>query len=103
MVSEEIYMIERIGVAFVAFYLTFKLLTRMQEKSFLQSDAILKMANETLIENTSAIHRMCEGLEVHIKQKDTFIDQMIECRHQREEGMKELRENQLHMMRAKGR
>ncbi len=103
MVSEEFLMIERVGVAFSAFYLTFRLLTKYAERAYIQSDAILKLANETILENTNAIHRMCEGLEIHIKQKDAFIGQMLECRHQHEQEMKDIRDTQLDLAREKRR
>jgi len=99
MVSEEILMIERIGMGAAAFILTYILLRKTQDKAFEQSDKILHMAETVIRENTTALQEMFSTLEEHIAQKDAFIQEMKECRHQREEGMKELRDLQFQFRR----
>ena len=95
MVSEELLMIERLGIGGTAFYLVYILLKDMIKKSFAQADVILELAKSTINENTKALQKMQESLSQHIIQKDVFIEEMKDCRKLRDEKFDKLN-NMMH-------
>ena len=84
MASEELMLIERLGVGGSAFILVYLLLKKMQDKSFEQSDKILKLAENVIQENTKTLQQMRDAMEAHIKQKEPIIEEVNECRRSRD-------------------
>jgi len=89
--SEELLMVERIGIGATAFILVYFLLKRTMDRAFAQADKILDMAETTIKENTIALGKMNDCLINHTKQKDLFIEEMKDCRKDRNEQIKELK------------
>lgn len=83
MVSEELLFIERLGVGGAAFFLVYLLLKNMTKKVFDQSDRTLNLAENVILENTKTLQQMRDALESHIKQKEPIIEQIKECRQER--------------------
>ncbi len=77
-VSEELMMIERIGIGATAFILTYLLLRKTQERAFAQADRVMQMAETTIKDNTIALNKMVEGLTRHMNQKDCFMEELRE-------------------------
>lgn len=92
MVSEELLFIERLGVGGAAFFLVYLLLKNMQKKVFEQSDRTLDLAENVIIENTKTLQQMRDELEAHRKSKEPFIEQIKECRQERNEFLKSIEE-----------
>lgn len=82
--SEELMLIERLGIGGSAFFLVYLLLKKMQDKAFEQSDKILKLAENVIQENTKTLQQMRDAMEAHIKQKEPFIEEVKECRRSRD-------------------
>lgn len=78
MVSDELLMVERIGVGATAFYLIYILLRKTQERAFAQADKVLLMAETTIKDNTTALNKMVEGLTQHMNQKDCLLEELRE-------------------------
>lgn len=90
MISDELLMLERIGVGGAAFYLVYLLLKDMQKKAFSQSYAVIELTKTIIKENTTALEKMNENLSAHIKQKDILIERIKDCRKERNEKLDEL-------------
>ncbi len=85
MVSEELLFVERLGIGGAAFFLVYLLLKNVQKKVFKQSDRTLDLAENVIKENTKTLQQMRDALEIHIRQKEPFIDEIKECRRSRDE------------------
>ena len=92
MVTEELMMIERIGIGAAAFFLVYLLLKKMIHRSFEQADMILNLAKDTIQRNTEALEHMQDSLIAHMKQKDLLIKIMEDCKKTRDKQMQELLE-----------
>ena len=85
MVSEELLMVERLGIGGAAFYLVYLLLRKMQDRVF-------TLAENTIKENTAALFKMHEALAEHIKAKEPIIEEIKECRRDRDETLRRIEE-----------
>ncbi|MDP2217179.1 MAG: hypothetical protein Q8J68_07840 [Methanolobus sp.] len=85
MVSEELLMVERLGIGGAAFVLVYLLLRKMQDRFF-------SFAENTIKENTSALRVMHEALMQHMKQKEPIVADMKECRRDRDETLRRIEE-----------
>lgn len=97
MVSEELMMLERVGIGGTAFYLVYILLKHTQNRAFQQADAVLELARTTIqlntesfAKNTEALNKMQECLIQHMQQKDKIFDILKECRKERNDKLKEI-------------
>lgn len=90
MVSEELLLVERLGIGGAAFILVYLLLRRMQEKAFELSDKILTLAEGVIIENTKTLQEMRGGLEAHMKQKEPIIAEIRDCKRDRDEILRRI-------------
>lgn len=85
MVSEELLMVERLGIGGVAFYLVYLLLRKMQDRVFILSESTIK-------ENTAALRQMYEALMQHMRAKEPIVLEMKECRRDRDETLRRIEE-----------
>lgn len=85
MVSEELLMVERLGIGGVAFYLVYLLLKKMQDRVF-------SLAENTIKENTAALREMHDALMQHMKSKEPIVQEIKECRRDRDETLRRIEE-----------
>ncbi len=85
MVSEELLMVERLGIGGAAFILVYLLLRKMQDRFF-------SFAETTIKENTAALRDMHEALMQHMKQKEPIILEIKECKRDRDEILRRIEE-----------
>ncbi|MDD3813319.1 MAG: hypothetical protein PHZ02_01625 [Desulfocapsaceae bacterium] len=90
MVSEELALIERLGIGGSAFFLVYLLLKRMQEKMFEISDKMINLTENVIKENTKTLQQMRDAMETHVKQKDPLIQEFKECKRERDEFLRRL-------------
>lgn len=83
MVAEELLMVERLGIGGAAFILVYLLLKKMQDRVF-------SLAENTIKENTIALREMHEALIQHMKQKEPIIEEIKECKRDRDEFLRRL-------------
>ena len=92
MVSEELLLIERLGIGGAAFYLVYVLLKNVQKKTFELSERMLNLAETVIKENTSTLQQIRDTMESHIKQKEPIIQEFKECKRDRDEFLRRLEE-----------
>lgn len=85
MVAEELLMVERLGIGGAAFILVYLLLRKMQDRVF-------SLAESTIKENTTALRDMHEALMQHMKSKEPFIQEIKDCKHERNEILRRIEE-----------
>lgn len=90
MVSEELMLIERLGVGGAAFFLVYLLLKNMQQKVFQQADKMLSLTETVIVENTKTLQQIRDTMEVHTRQKEPIIQEFKECRRERDEFLRRL-------------
>ena len=90
MVSEELLLVERLGIGGAAFVMVYILLRRMQEKVFELSDKMLKLAEDVIKENTKTLQEMRGGLEAHMKQKEPIVAEIRDCKRDRDEILRRI-------------
>jgi len=92
MVSEELLLIERLGVGGAAFFLVYLLLKNVQQKVFEQSEKMLKLTETVINENTKTLQQIRDTMEAHIKQKEPIIQEFKDCKRERDEFLRRLEE-----------
>lgn len=85
MVAEELLMVERLGIGGAAFILVYLLLRKMQDRVF-------SLAENTIKENTAALKEMHEALMQHMKAKEPFIEEIKDCKHERNDFLRRIEE-----------
>lgn len=88
MVSEELLLIERLGIGGAAFFLVYMLLKSMQHKAFELSEKMLDLAENVIKENTITLQQMRDAFEAHMKQKEPIIEEIKECRRERDDFLR---------------
>ncbi len=92
MVSEELLFVERLGIGGAAFLLVYFLLKNVQQKTFELSNRMLTMAEGIIKENTATLQEMRDEIRVHTKLKEPLIEEMKECRRERDEYLRRIEE-----------
>jgi hypothetical protein len=95
MVSEEILLIERLGVGGAAFFLVYLLLKNVQQKLFDQSERMLNLAENVIQENTKTLQKMSDVFESHTKQKEAMVEEIKVCKRERDEFLRRLEDKVL--------
>lgn len=83
MVSEELLMVERLGIGGAAFVLVYLLLKKMQDRVF-------SLAENTIKENTAALMEMHGALMQHIKSKEPFLQEIKDCKRERNDILRRI-------------
>ena len=90
MISEELLLIERLGIGGAAFFLVYFLLKNVQKKTFELSERMLDLAETVIKENTSTLQQTRDTMEAHIKQKEPIFQELKECKRERDEFLRRL-------------